>query len=296
MKNKSLVKFDWAFLFIPLPLNYTITIIKRMDLNTANKTKNRIKELRSCLCVGLDSQIDKLPEGIDRSLDGLFDFNSKIISKTSRYAVAYKLNFAFYERYGIQGMEVLEKTINLVPQDIHIIADAKRGDIGNTSKAYADSAFSHFRCDSITVSPYMGRDSVEPFLEYSDKMIFLLALTSNPGNRDFQRLQVSNGKYVYQEVIEKSCRWADADRLGFVVGATNPEELKTIRRDIPDRFLLIPGVGKQGGSAEEVMRANQKGPALVNSSRAIIYPSNDNDWLVEVEKAASETSKKLSIK
>lgn len=266
-----------------------------MDLNTVNKTKNRIKEIGSCLCVGLDSQIDKLPNGIERSLDGLLDFNSNIISKTAKYAAAYKLNFAFYERYGIEGMKVLEKTIKIIPQNIHIIADAKRGDIGNTSKAYADSAFSHFRCDSITVSPYMGKDSIEPFLEYSDKMIFVLALTSNPGNQDFQRLQVNNGKYVYQEVIEKSCGWADEDRLGFVVGATNPEELKTIRQAIPDRFLLIPGVGKQGGSAEEVMRANQNGPALVNSSRAIIYAGNGNDWLSEVENAASDSYKNLRI-
>jgi len=263
-------------------------------MNSFEKITKRNLNLGSCLCVGLDSALDKLPANFSNNIDSLFEFNRTIIEITKDLASAYKINFAFYERYGVKGMKILERTIALIPEEVHIIADAKRGDIGNTSKAYADSAFAEFRCDSITVSPYMGKDSVEPFLEYSDKMVFVLALTSNPGSSDFQRL-ISEGKPIYRYVIEKCCEWAGPEQIGFVVGATHPRELADIRSYIADRCLLVPGVGKQGGSPDAIIEANNGGPMLVNSSRAIIYAGNGPDWEEVVRNAAIDSVKSLAI-
>ncbi len=242
----------------------------------------------SILCVGLDTSIDKLPAMFDSNVSSMLSFNEEIINATKYLVCAYKLNFAFYEQYGVEGMEILAKTIALIPDDIFIIADAKRGDIGNTSKAYAKSVFDYFGADSITVNPYMGRDSVEPFLEYTDKIVFLLALTSNPGSYDFQRL-TDSGKPVYHHVISKSSKWSGAGQLGYVAGATHPAELKDIRRLVPENLLLIPGIGAQGGDVEAVLKANANGPAIINSSRAIIYASGGVDFAEKARRAAEES-------
>ena len=241
-------------------------------MNSYEKLTEAIKRSDSLLCIGLDSDISRLPESVEKSLSGLFLFNLKIIEATRSFASAYKLNFAFYEQYGSEGFVVLKETINSIPEDKFIIADAKRGDIGNTSKAYAKSVFEYFKADAITVSPYMGSDSLKPFLEYDDKMIFVLALTSNPGSKDFQRLQCE-GKPLFQQVIETTSEYGNKYNTGYVVGATHPEDLKLIRKIIPEHYLLIPGVGTQGGDVHAVLDANAGGPVIINVSRDIIYSS-----------------------
>ncbi len=241
-------------------------------MNSYEKLTKAITESKSMLCVGLDSDITKLPEGIEQNIDGIFDFNIKIIEATSEYAAAFKLNFAFYEQYGAAGFEIIKKTIDAIPSNKFIIADAKRGDIGNTSKAYAKSAFDYFNADALTVSPYMGSDSLKPFLEYEDKMIFVLALTSNPGSADFQRLNYE-GKPLYINVIEKTATYGNKYNTAYVVGATHPEELSQIREIIPEHYLLIPGIGTQGGDAKAILKANGGKPAVINVSRDIIYQS-----------------------
>lgn len=249
----------------------------------------------SILCVGLDTSIDKLPVIFNSNVGSMLAFNKEIINATKDLVCAFKINFAFYEQYGIEGMEVLEKTIALIPDDIFIIADAKRGDIGNTSKAYAKSVFEYFGADSITVNPYMGRDSVEPFLDYTEKFVFLLALTSNPGSNDFQRLEDS-GKPVYFHVISKSSKWSGVEQLGYVCGATHPSELKDIRELIPENLLLIPGIGAQGGDVDAVLEANSSGPAIINSSRAIIYASNGKDFAEKARLAAERSRAQFNVK
>jgi orotidine-5'-phosphate decarboxylase len=229
------------------------------------------------LCVGLDTDLAKLPNGIPCNLDGMLEFNRIIIDATQDLTAAYKINYAFYEQYGHEGFRVIEQTMKLIPSTKFIIADAKRGDIGNTSKSYAKACFEALNSDAITVNPYMGSDSVKPFLEYSDKMVFLLALTSNPGSNDFQRLTL-NDEFVYQRVIKVSSQWADYRNLGYVIGATHPEELKEIRQSIPSNPLLIPGVGTQGGDIDGVISANNGGVALINVSRDIIYAGKDSNF------------------
>ena len=182
-------------------------------MTTYEKINDSIKETNSILCIGLDSDVKKLPEGIAHNVEGILQFNQRIIEHTSAYAAAYKINFAFYEQYGTDGFNILKKTIDTIPNNRLIIADAKRGDIGNTSSAYASACFDYFGCDAVTVNPYMGFDSVSPFLEYKDKFVFLLALTSNKGSQDFQYLE-SNGKPLYHHVIEKSMKWGNVDNLG----------------------------------------------------------------------------------
>ncbi len=247
----------------------------------------------SILCVGLDTSIDKLPALFSPTVDSMLAFNKEIIDATKGIVCAYKINFAFYEQYGIKGMEVLKGTISHIPADIFVIADAKRGDIGNTSKAYAKSVFEYFGADSITANPYMGRDSVEPFLDYADKFVFLLALTSNPGSNDFQRLE-DGGKPIYHHVISKSSEWAGTEQLGYVCGATHPAELADIRKIIPNHLLLIPGIGAQGGDVEAVLDANSAGPAIINSSRAIIYASGGTDFAEKAMQAAEESRAKFN--
>jgi orotidine-5'-phosphate decarboxylase len=252
-----------------------------------DKLLNITKENASILCVGLDSDINKIPPHLGRDIDGLLKYNKLIIEATKDKVNSYKINFAFYEQYGIEGIEALKKTFDMIPENIFTIADAKRGDIGNTSKSYAKSCFEYFRADSITVSPYMGNDSVEPFLEYKDKMTFLLNLTSNDGSRDFQRLQC-DGKELYKHVMSKSMKWAECDRLGYVVGATHPEELEELRKMGPNRVFLIPGIGAQGGDIEQTINANGDGPAIINVSRAIIYASIDVNFTDKVRAKAEE--------
>ncbi len=241
----------------------------------------------SQLCIGLDTDIDKLPAHLRTAADPIAEFNCAIVEATSDVVCAFKPNIAFYEQYGNAGWEALRQTLACIPEHVITIADAKRGDIGNTSAAYASAFFEYFNFDAITVSPYMGADSVQPFLTRPDKGVFLLALTSNSGSADFQRL-VCNGKPLYRHVIEQSLAWTKYDNLGFVVGATHPEELAELRTAIPDVPLLIPGVGAQGGDAAATMKANGTGPAVVNASRAVIYASNGRDFAEKAREKAEE--------
>ncbi|MBQ2187192.1 MAG: orotidine-5'-phosphate decarboxylase [Bacteroidales bacterium] len=253
---------------------------------------NQIKAKKSFLCVGLDTDIKKIPQHLLNEEDPVFAFNKSIIDATAEYAVAYKPNTAFYEVYGAKGWASLEKTINYIKEkhpEIFVIADAKRGDIGNTSANYARAFFETLKADALTVAPYMGVDSVEPFLGFEDKWVVLLALTSNKGSKDFQYLN-AEGKELYKNVLMKSQEWADDNKMMYVVGATHPEELGEIRKMLPNHFFLVPGVGAQGGDLQAVARYGLNGQIglLVNSSRGIIYASNGEDF---AEKAAGEAKK-----
>jgi orotidine-5'-phosphate decarboxylase len=243
---------------------------------------NQIKSKRSFLCVGLDVDLDKIPKFLLDRDNPIFEFNKSIIDSTNMHCIAYKLNIAFYEAYGIKGWKALEKTINYINNnypEIFTIADAKRGDIGNTSKMYAKSFFEKLNFDSITVNPYMGRDSVEPFLEYKDKNTIILGLTSNEGSKDLQLIPSAN-EYVFMDLIKSSKTWNNSKNLMYVIGATKTEYLEEIRKIIPDNFLLIPGVGAQGGNLKEVCKKtiNQNVGIIINSSRGIIYSGNDENF------------------
>jgi len=246
---------------------------------TAAEIYLQIQKKQSFLCVGLDTDIKRIPKHLLDEEDPVFAFNKAIIEATSDLCVAYKPNIAFYEVMGKKGWESLEKTMEIIPDNIFTIADAKRGDIGNTTKMYAQAFFETFNFDAITVAPYMGIDSVSPFLEFENKWSILLALTSNKGSFDFQRLE-SEGEALYKHVIRKSSTWGSTDQLMYVVGATRAEDLREIRSLIPDHFLLVPGVGAQGGSLEDVVKngMNKQCGLLVNSSRGIIYASDGKDF------------------
>jgi orotidine-5'-phosphate decarboxylase len=235
---------------------------------------------RSYLCVGLDTDLKKIPPHLLKTKDPIFEFNKQIIDATHQYAVSYKPNIAFYEALGAKGWESLQKTLEYIPENIFTIADAKRGDIGNTSGLYARAFFETMNFDSITVAPYMGEDSVKPFLEYKDKTTIILALTSNEGSKDFQMLRQGNSEELFMEVIRLSRTWGHASQIMYVIGATKALMLKQIRKVANDNFLLIPGVGAQGGSLEEVSKYGMtKGCGLlVNSSRGIIYASSEKDF------------------
>ncbi|MES2765081.1 MAG: orotidine-5'-phosphate decarboxylase [Bacteroidota bacterium] len=258
------------------------------------KLQNLQKDNPKFLCVGLDTDILKIPKSLGTGLDAVLKFNEEIIEATKDLCCSFKINLAFYEQYGAAGMDVVLKTVEKIPDHLLKIADAKRGDIGNTSTAYAKAFFETFGFDSVTVSPYMGRDSVEPFLAFEDKLIFLLALTSNKGSENFQRLDCE-GKPLYMHVIEQALGWTAADNLGFVVGATHADELAEIRKIIPNNALLIPGVGSQGGDAKATMQANGNAPAVVNVSRAVIYASSGNDFAEKAREAAENYGKVLSV-
>lgn len=250
-----------------------------MDIN---QLFENIKRKKSFLCVGLDTDIDKIPSHLLEESDPIFAFNKAIIDATHSVTVAYKPNLAFYESRGVEGWLSLEKSVNYIREvdpSIFIIADAKRGDIGNTSKMYAKAFFENMNFDSVTVAPYMGEDSVTPFLSYDNKWVTLLALTSNKGAFDFQFMK-EDGEALYERVLRVSQTWGSVDNLMYVVGATKAESLKGIRNIIPNHFLLVPGVGAQGGSLEEVAvnGLNSKCGLLVNSSRAIIYASKGEDF------------------
>jgi len=240
----------------------------------------QIQKKKSFLCVGLDTDLNKIPKHLLDTEDPIFEFNKQIIDATAQYAVAYKPNIAFYEAYGVKGWQSLEKTIAYIPKDIFILADAKRGDIGNTSKMYAKAFFENMDCDAITVAPYMGEDSVKPFLEFDNKWVILLALTSNAGGKDFQNLELTQGGELFEEVLRKSQEWGTEDQLMYVVGATRAEALTKIRKIVPNHFLLVPGVGAQGGSLKDVAQygMNSQCGLLVNSSRGIIYASQNQDF------------------
>lgn len=250
----------------------------------------QIKNKKSFLCVGLDPVVQNLPKHLLKYEDPIFEFNRQIIDATADLCVAYKPNIAFYECLGVKGWQSLIKTWQHMPKDVLSIADAKRGDIGNTSAMYAEAFFneqsSGMGFDAITIAPYMGKDSVSPFLNYTDKWVILLALTSNAGHQDFQ-LKEMNGGYLYEEVLRISSQWADSEQMMYVVGATRPAEFENIRRLAPHNFLLVPGVGAQGGSLSEVCKygLNKECGLLVNAARSIIYASSGADF---AEKAREE--------
>ena len=242
---------------------------------------------QSFLCVGLDPDLTKIPKHLLSLEDPIFEFNKAIIDATKEYCVAYKPNTAFYEAHGVAGWQALEKTINYIPKECFIIADAKRGDIGNTSAAYAKAFFETLKCDAITVAPYMGKDSVIPFYSYENNWVVLLALTSNQGSADFQMLEVK-GQKLYAEVIKKALSWGNDANTMFVVGATRGKEIAELRKLAPSHFFLVPGVGAQGGSLEEVFNfgANKDVGLLVNSSRAILYAQDDINFAEGAKKEA----------
>ncbi len=267
---------------------------------TKQELIDQIRTKKSFLCVGLDPDLDKIPAHIKQSSeDPIFDFNKAIIDATADYCVSYKPNTAFYEAYGIDGMKSLEKTIHYIKEKYpkhFIIADAKRGDIGNTSTMYAKAFFEHFKADAVTVAPYMGKDSVEPFLKFDGKWAIVLALTSNQGAFDFQVLK-SDNKEIYKHVLEASSKWGHAGNMMYVVGATKAEMLAEIRQIIPDHFLLVPGVGAQGGSLEEVCKygLNKEIGLLINSSRGILYAGNGTDFAEKATEEAKKIQHQMSI-
>lgn len=263
---------------------------------TTQQLTVQIKKKNSFLCIGLDVDLEKIPKHLLQGEDPIFAFNKAIIDATHHLCVAYKPNTAFYEAYGLKGWQALEKTIHYLNEkhpEIFTIADAKRGDIGNTSSRYAKAFLVDLGFDSITVAPYMGKDSIEPFLAIQDKYTIVLALTSNEGAFDFQTLKVNNLE-LYKEVIKVSKTWSHSENLMYVVGATKAEYLSDIRKIIPNSFLLVPGVGAQGGSLEEVCKygMNANVGLLVNSSRGIIYASSEKDF----SKAAAKKAKELQLK
>ena len=261
---------------------------------------NEIFSKKTFLCVGLDTDINKIPEHLKKEEDPIFAFNKAIIDATAPYCVAYKPNLAFYECYGLKGMVAFEKTIKYLKENHpnhFIIADAKRGDIGNTSKMYAQTFFEEYNLDSVTVAPYMGEDSVKPFLEYDGKWVILLALTSNKGSHDFQLTEDQHGERLFEKVLKKSQEWGTTENLMYVVGATQGKMFEDIRRIAPNHFLLVPGVGAQGGSLQEVCKYGMTKDCglLVNSSRGIIYAGKDKDFAEMAAQKAKELQQEMAI-
>lgn len=262
-----------------------------------SKLVSEIRAKKSFLCIGLDVDLDKIPDHLLKTESPIFEFNKAIIDATHHLCVAYKPNIAFYEAYGLKGWTALKQTIDYLNKnypEIFTIADAKRGDIGNTSKRYAQAFFQDLRFDSLTVAPYMGQDSIEPFLEFEDKFTILLGLTSNSGAFDFQTLE-SNDTPLYQSVFEISKTWKNADRLMYVVGATKAEYFKRIRQIVPNSFLLVPGIGAQGGQLSEVCQygLNSNVGILINSSRGIIYASKGMDFAAAAAQRAQELQQEM---
>ena len=272
----------------------------------------QIKQKKSFLCVGLDTDVTKIPKHLQARADGVVVFNKAIIDATKHHCVAYKINTAFYESMGLRGWQIMEETLQYIPATHLTIADAKRGDIGNTSAQYAKTFYETFPFDAVTVAPYMGEDSVRPFLEYTDKLTIVLGLTSNAGANDFQKLvlhkhhedmglvqhlvQPNYERYLYQQVIETIAAWGTPDNLAFVVGATRASELREIRSIVPGNFLLVPGVGAQGGSLKEVAEngLNKDCGLLVNASRAVIFASTGEDFAAAATKAAKDYAEEMS--
>lgn len=249
---------------------------------------DQIKAKQSYLCVGLDTDIEKLPAGLPKNKAGVIAFNKAIIDATSEYCVSYKINTAFYESQGIEGWEAMEATLAHIPKTHFTIADAKRGDIGNTSAQYAKTFFEVLPFDAITVAPYMGKDSIDPFLAYSNKWTIVLGLTSNPGSQNFEQKKLANGQFLYESVLEQVASWGTPEQLMFVIGATKANDFESIRKIIPAHFLLVPGVGAQGGSLSDVTKygKNDAVGLLINASRAIIFASNGGDFAADAAIAA----------
>ena len=271
----------------------------------------QILEKQSFLCVGLDTDLDKIPQSVKKQVRKeyeeeeytfgmLLEFNTRIIDATAPYCVAYKPNLAFYEAYGMEGIAAFEGTIEYLKENYpnhFIIADAKRGDIGNTSKMYAKTFFKEYDVDSLTVAPYMGEDSVTPFLGYDGKWVILLALTSNKGSHDFQLIEDKNGERLFEKVLKQSQQWGNEDNMMYVVGATQGKMFEDIRKIVPNHFLLVPGVGAQGGSLQEVCKygMTKECGLLVNSSRGIIYASNGDDFAEVAAEKAKELQLEMAI-
>lgn len=266
---------------------------------TRKELVENIYRKKTFLCVGLDPDITKFPLHLRGDKEKVFEFNKNIIDATAEFAVAFKPNLAFYEYLGLEGIAAFEKTVRYISEnypDQFIIADAKRGDIGNTAKMYAKSFFEYYGVDAVTVAPYMGRDSVQPFLDHKGKWTILLALTSNNSAADFQMITDSEGHKLYEDVIIKSKEWGTKDDMMYVVGATKQEMLKRVRELIPDNFLLVPGVGAQGGSLEDVVRNGMTDECglLVNSSRGIIYASETEDYAKYAAEEAYKLAKQMA--
>lgn len=277
---------------------------------TRQELIQQIREKQSFLCVGLDTDIDKMPQALINEMKkeygeeewlfpAIWEFNARIIDATAPYCVAYKPNLAFYEAYGVDGMMAFEGTVEYLKENYpnhFIIADAKRGDIGNTSKMYAKTFFDGYDVDALTVAPYMGEDSVTPFLGYDDKWVVLLALTSNKGSHDFQLTEDVNGERLFEKVLKTSMQWGTTENMMYVVGATQGSMFEDIRKIAPDHFLLVPGVGAQGGSLQEVCKYGMTKDCglLVNSSRGIIYASNGDDFAEVAAQKASELQQEMA--
>jgi orotidine-5'-phosphate decarboxylase len=262
---------------------------------TRSQLVAEIFKKKTFLCVGLDVDVEKIPAHLLKNEHPIFEFNKAIIDATQEYCVAYKPNTAFYEQYGVEGWKAFEETVTYIKTNYpnhFIIADAKRGDIGNTSHAYAKAFFKNIDCDAVTVAPFMGCDSVQPFLEYENKWAIVLALTSNKGANDFQNKKTENDNFLFEEVLKTTAKWGTDENLMFVVGATQAKMLEKIREIVPTHFLLVPGVGAQGGSLQEVVNYGftKDCGLLVNSSRGIIYASNQNDFAA----AAAMEAKKIA--
>ncbi|HPG12987.1 MAG TPA: orotidine-5'-phosphate decarboxylase, partial [Chitinophagaceae bacterium] len=255
---------------------------------TRQQLVEQIRKKQSYLCVGLDTDITKIPKHLLNLPDPVFSFNKAIIDATKNYCVAYKINTAFYEALGIKGWEAMERTVNYIGEDHFKIADAKRGDIGNTSAQYAKAFFETMPFDAVTVAPYMGEDSVAPFLQHKDKWAIVLGLTSNKGAEDFE-LQKMGKEYLYEKVLKTISQWGNTENLMFVIGATQAEEFTNVRKIIPDHFLLVPGVGAQGGSLKDISEKamNKDCGILVNASRAIIYDLNGEDFAERAAEVAA---------
>ena len=259
----------------------------------------QIKNKNSFLCVGLDTDVNKIPKFLLNEDDPIFSFNKSIIDHTNKHCVAYKINTAFYESQGVKGWISMEKTIDYINNhypEIFTIADAKRGDIGNTSKMYAQSFFSKMNFDSVTINPYMGSDSVKPFLQFENRFAILLGLTSNTGANDIQLKTTNNDDFIFMEMIKSSKKWGDKNNMMYVVGATKTDFIKKIRTEIPNHFLLIPGVGAQGGDLNDVCKhaLNDNIGIIVNSSRSIIYASSDNDFAIAAANQALILQEQMS--
>ena len=254
----------------------------------------QIQEKGSYLCVGLDTDLNKIPSHLPKTAEGMLTFNKAVIDATADLCVAYKPNLAFYEQYGTEGWEVLKATVDYIPDHCFVIADAKRGDIGNTAAAYARALFDDLGADAITVAPYMGRDAVTPFLEHEGKWTIVLGLTSNPGAADFQ---YHGEPKLYERVIRACAEWGSPEQLMYVIGATRPEDMKEVRDMVPDHFFLVPGVGAQGGSLTDVSNAALTADAglLVNSSRGIIYAGQGEDFATDVRRAASTLAEQMAL-
>lgn len=263
---------------------------------TREEIFKQITQKQSYLCVGLDTDIQKIPAHLRSAADPIFEFNKQIIDATADFCVAYKPNTAFYEAMGPRGWESLQKTLEYIPKEFFKIADAKRGDIGNTSGLYARAFFEQMQADALTVAPYMGEDSVKPFLAFEGKWVILLALTSNPGSQDFQTKPLTSDKLLFEQVIMTSASWANADKLMYVVGATQAEQFRKIRELAPEHFLLVPGVGAQGGDLQLLSQhgMNKQGGLLVNASRAIIYASADKDFAKQAAKVAKQLQQEMA--